>query len=69
MTFFLPILSDTYPENNEPTAAPTKAIDTTAAICYVEMLGHVSSKYNYAPAIALVSYPNRNPPIAATLVS
>jgi hypothetical protein len=25
ITFFRPILSETYPENNEPTAAPNKA--------------------------------------------
>jgi hypothetical protein len=25
ITFFRPILSETYPENNEPTAAPIKA--------------------------------------------
>jgi hypothetical protein len=32
ITFFRPILSETYPENNEPTAAPIKASETIVAI-------------------------------------
>jgi hypothetical protein len=32
ITFFRPILSETYPENKEPTAAPIKASETIVAI-------------------------------------
>jgi len=65
ITFFRPILSDIGPERSEPNAAPRVASETTRDLCSVVMSGQSSWKYSYAPEITPVSYPNRNPPIAA----
>lgn len=44
ITFFLPILSDTMPENSAPIAAPISANETTKLIYTVLISGQVSLK-------------------------
>ena len=65
ITGLRPILSERDPENKEPTAAPISAQDTIISFWKSSMSGNVSTKNSYAPEITPVSYPNRNPPIAA----
>lgn len=57
------------PPKIDPTAAPKVVIDTIVDVYQVVISGQVSLKYNCAPAMTPVSYPNRNPPIVALTVN
>ena len=63
ITGFLPILSERGPATRAPIKAPSNAKETMSSFCGMVISGHVWSKYNYAPAIMPVLYPNKYPVI------
>ena len=65
---FLPILSDKGPATNAPTNAPSYVKETIISIYSFLISGKSSTKYNCAPAIIPVSYPNSSPPIDAIII-
>ena len=55
ITYFLPKESLQGPAISDPINAPNKASETINSFYTVVISGHVSLKYNYAPAIMPVS--------------
>mmetsp|Transcript_35803 Transcript_35803/g.93700 ORF Transcript_35803/g.93700 Transcript_35803/m.93700 type:complete len:201 (+) Transcript_35803:1117-1719(+) len=64
MVFRRPIQSQMYPPVADASTAPTSSAETTASAS-VSLSSNSSTSWRSAPEITPMSYPNRNPPIAA----